>query len=93
MARRAWVEQGRLLGQVDGGQLEQAVAVVGHHHLDRGVGQFGPHGLHLLGQGLVVHLGLVGPVRAAQGGRRGPWGTGTPGRGPSHRSFAVRCPE
>ena len=28
-------QHGRLLGQVHGGQLEEPVAVVGHHHLDR----------------------------------------------------------
>ena len=38
---------GRNLREVDGGQLEEAVAMVGHHHLGRCIGQLGPHGVDL----------------------------------------------
>ena len=40
-------EHGRGLREVDGGELEEPVAVVGHHDLGRGVGQLGPHGVDL----------------------------------------------
>ena len=39
MASRAWSRCGRLLGEVEGGQLEQAEGVVGHDHLGRRPGQ------------------------------------------------------
>ena len=42
MARRAWKSIGRRLRQVDGGQLEEPVAVVGHHDLGRRAGQLRP---------------------------------------------------
>ena len=61
-------EQGRLLGQVHRRQLEQPVAVVGHHHLHRRIGQFDPHGRHLLGQLLLARLGR--PATASTGSRR-----------------------
>ena len=47
-------EHRRRLREVDGGQLEEAVAVVGHHHLGRRVGQLGPHGVD---RGLGLGLG------------------------------------
>ncbi len=40
-------ELGRVLGEVDGRQLEEPVAVVGHHDLGRCVGQLRPHGIDL----------------------------------------------
>ena len=55
MARRAWKSIGRGLREVDGGELEEPVAVVGHHDLGRRVGQLGPHGVDLgLGRRLLL---------------------------------------
>ena len=48
-------ELGRALREVDRGELEEPVAVVGHHDLGRGVGQLGPHGVDLgLGRRLLL---------------------------------------
>jgi hypothetical protein len=49
-------EHRRRLREVDGGQLEEPVAVVGHHDLGRRVGQLGPHGVD---RGLRLGLGDV----------------------------------
>ena len=46
-------EHGRRLREVDGGQLEEPVAVVGHHDLGGRVGQLGPHGVD---RGLCLRL-------------------------------------
>jgi len=90
-------EQRRLLGEVDGGQLEESVAVIGHHHLDWGVDQLGPHGRHLLGQCLFILRVLGGPDVPACPPARG-WTTRSGGLvpcigGSADRAFAIRCPK
>ena len=66
------------LREVDGGQLEEPVAVVGHHDLGRRVGQLGPHGVDLglgrrllLGERLVTRRSRDVGVARRVGGRRG----------------------
>ena len=75
------LEVRRLLGEVDGGQLEEAVGVVGHDHLRRGGHQLAPQlvepggeGFALLGAQVVDTVDLVdpaptGPAAAAAVGR------------------------
>jgi len=64
------------LGKVDGGKLEQPVAVVGHHHLGRGVGQLPAELVHV--DRRLCRRGLSGGrLRGRRGvfrGRRGLFG-------------------
>ena len=59
---QAGLEEHRwVLREVDGSQLEEPIAVVGHHDLGRSVGQLGPHG---------VDFGLGGRLLFGEGGLR-----------------------
>ena len=55
----------RLEGEVQGGQLEQAEGVVGHHHLGRGAGQLVAQPVHLGAHLLLGERGLGVADRAA----------------------------
>ncbi len=72
---------GRLLGQVEGGQLEEAEGMVGDDHLGRGAGQ------------LLLHLGQLGRqlllgrlVGSASGRPAAPAGAAGPGAPPGARA-------
>ena len=95
MASRAWKSMGGRLGEVDGGQLEEPVAVVGHHDLGRRVGQLGPHGVDLgLGRRLLVAEAAVRrrPVTSVSPGRPA-GGEAPPPPSSSGEMLARRCPE
>ena len=81
-------EHRRCLREVDGGQLEEPVAVVGHHDLGRGAGQLGPHGVDLrLRLGLLVWR--IGAAAAGPGG----WRRVGAGALLLGEMLARRCPE
>ena len=82
-------EHGRGLGEVDGGQLEEAVAVVGHHDLGRRVGQLGPHGVDLgLGRGLLLGQRRLRRRLRDVGVARRPWSADAAASPPS---FLGKC--